>query len=375
MFEQGITLKQTHGPDKVFDLSLGNPVMEPPEEFQHELRKLAEAPLLGMHQYMENAGYIDTRQAVAAQLTAESGIEFSYQNIIMTSGAAGALNVVLRTIINPGEEVILFAPYFAEYRNYVAYAGGQDVIVPSDQSFIPDFARLETAITSHTKAVVVNSPNNPSGAVYTGDVLRQLGALLHRKEAQYGTEIFLISDEAYRKLLYDDLEYSFPLRHHPRSVIVSSFSKDLSVPGERIGYIAIHPDCPQLEELVGGFVFCNRTLGFVNASALMQRVVRKLQDVTISVADYQRKRDFLCQRLTKMGYSLVIPQGAFYIFPRSPIEDDVTFVRELQQLLVLTVPGVGFGTPGYFRIAYCVDDRTLQGSLDGFRQAAEKFGL
>ncbi len=375
MFEEGITLKQRHGPDNVFDLSLGNPVTEPPAEFHQELRRLVTAPSSGMHRYMENAGYAETREAVAEQLVGETDLGFGLKDIVMTSGAAGALNVVLQTVVNPGEEIVIFAPFFAEYISYIAYANGEAVIVPPGREFLPDLDRLEASITPRTRAVIVNSPNNPSGAVYPADFLRRLGGLLCRKEKEYRTEIFLVSDEAYRRLVYDGMEYPFPLHHYPRGITVTSFSKDLSLPGERIGYIAVHPDCPGKEELVSGFIFCNRTLGFVNASALMQRVVRNLQNVSVSVADYQRKRDFLCGNLLAMGYSLERPGGAFYLFPRSPLKDDVTFVRELQQFLVLTVPGSGFGTPGYFRIAYCVDDRTLQGSLDGFRRAAEKFGL
>ena len=375
MFEEGIVLKQRHGPENVFDLSLGNPVTEPPTEFHQELRKLTAEPSPGMHRYMENAGYIETREAVALQLALETSLNFTYPDIIMTSGAAGALNVVLQAILNPGEEVIIFAPFFAEYLNYVAYAHGKTVVVPSDEAFIPDLDQLESAVTARTRAVIVNSPNNPSGAVYPADFLRRLGELLRRKEKEYRTEIFLISDEAYRKLIYDGMTYPFPLRHHHRAIALTSYSKDLSLPGERIGYIAIHPDCPRKEEMVNGFIFCNRTLGFVNASALMQRVVRGLQNVSVLAADYQRKRDFLSDNLVEMGYTLNRPQGAFYLFPRSPLEDDVAFVRELQQLLVLTVPGSGFGMPGYFRIAYCVDDRTLQGSLEGFRRAAVKYGL
>lgn len=375
MFEEGIALKRRHGPDNVFDLSLGNPVTEPPAEFHRELRRLTSEPSAGTHRYMENAGYTETREAVAAQLVAETGLGFTFRDVVMTSGAAGALNVVLQAVVNPGEEIIVFAPFFAEYINYIAYANGEAVTVPPDRSFLPDLDRLEAAVTPRTRAVIVNSPNNPSGTVYPADFLRQLAGLLRRKEKEYRTEIFLVSDEAYRRLVYDGMEYPFPLHHYTRGITVTSFSKDLSLPGERIGYIAVHPDCPGKEELVNGFIFCNRTLGFVNASALMQRVVRSLQNVRVSVADYQRKRDFLCDKLLEMGYSLERPGGAFYLFPRSPLEDDVTFVRELQKLLVLTVPGSGFGTPGYFRIAYCVDDRTLQGSLDGFRRAAEKFGL
>ena len=375
MFEEGAALKQQYGEENVFDLSLGNPVMEPPVEFIQKLRELAEKPLPGMHRYMANAGYPETRAAVAEQLSLETGLKFTFKDIVMTCGAGGALNVVLKTILDPGEEVIIFAPYFVEYATYVDNYGGVARILHTDEHFIPKLDALEAAIGAKTKAVLINSPNNPTGVVYSEDFIHQLGELLRKKEAQYGTQIFLISDEPYRKIIYDGLKYPLPFNHYPQSIIVTSHSKDLALPGERIGYIAVHPDCGQREELVGGCIYCNRTLGFVNAPALMQNIVRHLQNVTVSVAEYQRKRDFLYEHLIEMGYSVVKPQGAFYMFPKSPLEDDVAFVRELQQWKVLTVPGSGFGSPGYFRVSYCVHDRTLEGSLAGFRKAAQKFNL
>ena len=375
MFEEGAILKQRYGEENVFDLSLGNPIMEPPTEFHQELRKLAERPLPGMHRYMSNAGYAETRVAVAEQLSLETSIKFTMNDIIMTCGAAGALNVVLKTILNQGDEVIIFAPFFAEYVHYIDNHYGVARILPTDEQFAPRPDALENAINEKTRAVIINSPNNPSGAVYSEKRLHVLGEVLRKKEGQYGTQILLISDEAYRKIIYDGLKYPFPVHHHTQSIITTSHSKDLALPGERIGYIAVHPECRQREELVNGFIHVNRTLGFVNASALMQHVVCQLQAVTVSVAEYQQKRDFLYQNLTGMGYSVVKPQGAFYMFPKSPLEDDIAFVRELQQLKVLTVPGSGFGTPGYFRIAYCIEDSVLEGSLDGLRKAAQKFGL
>jgi len=373
MFEEGTTLKQRYGEENVFDLSLGNPMMEPPAEFRRELRKLAEHPLPGMHRYMENAGYAETRKSVARQLSMETGFKFTMQDITMTCGAAGALNVVLKTILNPGDEVIIFAPYFAEYINYVNNHGGVARILPPGEQFIPNLDILEATIGARTRAVIINSPNNPTGVVYNQNFLRRLGEILHKKEIQYNAEIFLISDEAYRRIIYDGLKYPSVLPNHPQSIIVTSHSKDLSLPGERIGYIAVSPACNQRQELVNGFIFCNRTLGYVNAPALMQRIVRQLQQISVPVAEYQRKRDFLYSNLIEMGYSVTKPQGAFYMFPRSPLEDDVAFVRELQQMRVLTVPGRGFGSPGYIRISYCVDDKTIEGSLDGFRKAAQKF--
>lgn len=373
MFEEGVSLKQRYGEEHVFDLSLGNPVMEPPLELQQELKKLAENPPPGMHRYMENAGYPETRAAVAEQLSLETGINFTMNGIVMTCGAAGALNVVLKTILNRGEEVIIFAPYFPEYINYIDNHGGVAKILPTDEQFIPRLDALESAVGAKTKAVLINSPNNPSGAVYGEDFMHQLGGLLNKKSGE--RPIFLISDEPYRKIIYDGLICPQVWHHYQHSIVVTSHSKDLALPGERIGYIAVHPDCTDKQTLIDGLIYCNRILGFVNAPALMQHLVRQLQAVTVSVAAYQKKRDFLYERLTLMGYSMMKPQGAFYMFPKSPLEDDVAFVRELQQFRVLTVPGQGFGTPGYFRISYCVDDHTLEGSLDGFRKVAKKFKL
>ena len=375
MFDEGNIMKKRYGADKVFDLTLGNPMVEPPEAFFVELKKLANNPVPGMHRYMENAGYLDTRNAVAAQLSKETGLNLSGGDIVMTVGAAGAINVVLKTILNAGEEVILFTPFFVEYVNYIENHGGIFKLVPSDEQFIPKVDALEKAINKKTRAIIINSPHNPTGVVYSEKMLRQICDVLAKKEAQFGTAIYLISDEPYRKLIYDGLKYPSPLLFHKRAIIATSHSKDLALPGERIGYIAIHPECPEKQELMDGFIYCNRTLGYVNAPAIMQHIVRYLQDVTVSIADYQKKRDFLYQNLVDMGYSLVKPQGAFYMFPKSPIPDDVAFVRALQEEMVLAVPGVGFGGPGHFRISYCIDDRTLAGSLEGFRKTAKKFGL
>ena len=371
MFEAGIVLKQQYGADKVFDLSLGNPVMEPPEQFHQELRRLAENPIKGMHRYMPNSGYPETREAVASGLKAETGIPFTMGEIVMTCGAAAALNVVLKTILNPGEEVVYFAPYFVEYGYYTDNHGGVSIIAPTDDSFQPDLEALERLITPRTRAVLINSPNNPSGAVYTEADLQGLGELLRRKSAQYGADIFLISDEPYRRIIYDGLSYPQVFPHYEASIVVNSHAKDLALPGERIGYIAVNPDYTDRAELVDGLTFCNRILGFVNAPALMQHVVRALQGISVDVGDYQRKRDYLYGQLTEMGYSVFKPQGAFYMFPRSPIEDDVAFVEKLQKWNVLAVPGRGFGSPGYFRISYCVEDAVLEGAMEGFAGARE----
>jgi len=376
MFDEGTAMKKEIGVENVFDLSLGNPIMEPPPEFKRELKRLANNPFPGMHGYMAHAGYPETRAAVAAQLTKETGINLTEKDIIMSVGAAGAINVALKTILDPGNEVILFLPWFVDYFNYVENHDGVVKLVPTDEHFMPRLDELEKAINPRTKAVLINSPNNPTGVVYSEDLMRQMGEILRKKEAEYGTEIFIVSDEPYKKIIYDGLKYPSPLTVHRHSIIATSHSKDLSLPGERIGYIALHPDTEHHDELITGFVFCTRTLGFINAPAFMQNVVRHLQDVTIPVSEYQRHRDFIYDNLVRMGYKVNKPQGAFYIFPRTPIEDDVAFIHELQQEYhVLTVPGVAFGTPGYFRLVYCTDDRTLECSMPGLEALAKKYKL
>ena len=374
MFEEGIELKRKFGEDNVFDLSLGNPILEPPDEFFAELRRIADDPAPGMHRYMPNSGYPETRAAVAAQLAEETGLSFTADELIMTCGAGGALNVVLKTLLDPGDEVVIFAPYFVEYFFYADNHGGACKVVPPVEGFLPDMNALADTITERTRAVLINSPNNPTGVLYSEDTLARIGEIIGEKEREFGTEIFLVSDEPYRRLLFDGLEYPHIFHHHVRSVVATSHSKDLALPGERIGYIAIHPDYADGVELMDGLVFCNRTLGFVNAPALMQHIVAKLQSVTVDIGEYQSKRDFMHHSLTEIGYEVVRPQGAFYMFPRSPMEDDVEFVAELQKRNVLVVPGRGFGMPGHFRISFCVTDATLSGSIPGFREAFNNSG-
>ena len=371
MFEEGMVLKQRYGAENVFDLSLGNPVMEPPAEFFEELRRIANNPTPGMHRYMPNAGYAETRGAVAEQLVRETGLAFTADEVLMTCGAGGALNVVLKSLLDPGDEVVIFAPYFVEYMFYADNHGGSCRSVPPDDRYYPDLAAFEKAITPRTRVVLVSSPNNPTGVLYDAGLLSRLAEIIAAKERQHGTEVFLVSDEPYRKILFDGLTYPHIFHHHVRSIVATSHSKDLALPGERIGYVAVHPEYDGRAEMMDALNFCNRTLGFVNAPALMQHIVKALQSVTVDVSDYQAKRDFLYDRLTAMGYETVRPQGAFYMFPRSPIEDDAAFVEELKKHLVLVVPGRGFGLAGHFRISYCVDDRTLEGSMDGFRAAIE----
>lgn len=373
MFEVGIALKAQYGDANVFDLSLGNPIMEPPAEFHDELRRIAQNPSPGMHRYMPNAGYPETRQAVADTLSGETGLTFGAGDIVMTCGAAGAANVVLRTILNAGDEVIILSPFFGEYVYYIQNHNGVPVIVPTNDEFALDLAAVEAAVTERTRGIILNSPNNPSGVVYPQEDIEALADLLVRAETRFGSEIFVISDEPYRRIIYDGLTYPQVFPHYEHTVVVNSHAKDLGLPGERIGHIAVHPAYSGKGELVDGLVFCNRVLGFVNAPALMQHVVRAVQNASVDVGVYQRKRDFLYDRLTGMGYQIVKPQGAFYLFPRSPLADDEAFVAALQEYNVLVVPGKGFGTPGHFRISYCLEDSVLEGAMDGFARAAEQY--
>ncbi len=375
MFETGIALKQQYGADKVFDLSLGNPVVEPPPQFREELRRLSQDPLAGMHRYMPNAGYAETREAVAAGLREETGHSFSAADIVMTCGAAGAINVVLKTLLEPGDEVVILSPYFVEYGYYADNHGGVPVVAPTDADFQPDLSRIAEALTERSRVLLNNSPNNPSGAVYPEESLRGLADVLSQACGRFGAPIYLVSDEPVRRIIYDGLVYPQVFPHYEHSMVVNSHAKDLALPGERIGYIAVNPDLADKGHLVDGLTFCNRILGFVNAPALMQHVVRALQGVTVDVSNYQSKRDYLHGQLVQMGYSVPLPQGAFYLFPKSPVEDDAAFVAELQEWNVLTVPGRGFGTPGHFRISYCVEDWAIEGSLDGFHRVAEAHGL
>ncbi len=374
MFEEGIALKQQFGEDNVFDLSLGNPIMEPAPQFFEELRRIANSSETGMHRYMPNAGYPNARAAVAAGLARETGMSFTGDRVVLTCGAGGALNVIMKTLLDPGDEVVIFAPYFVEYMFYADNQGGTCRVASTDENWLPDIDALATAITPTTSIVLVNSPNNPTGVVYSAEILAGIGEVIRAKEAEFGTEISLVSDEPYRKLLFDGAEYPQIFPHHPRSIVATSHSKDLALPGERIGMIAVSPDYPDGEDIVDGLTFCNRTLGFVNAPAMMQHIIARLQDVTIDVGEYESSRDFLYSALTDIGYSVVRPDGAFYMFPRSPIEDDVVFVDQLKQHRVLVVPGLGFGMPGHFRISFCVSEATLQGSIEGFRQAFNASG-
>ncbi len=363
MFEQGLDLKQRFGEHNVFDLTLGNPVIEPPRAFKDRLVDVATAPDSGYHRYMPNGGYKETRQAVAAALSREWGIEVSWSHVLMTVGAAGALNVVLHALVNPGEEVIAVRPYFPEYRFYAENAGGSLVLVDSKSDFQLDMENIERALNSRTRAIVLNSPNNPTGVMYPRESFLELRDLLkvHRKKT--GRVVYVVSDEPYRKLVYSTERAPSPIETCENVVFCTSHSKDLGIPGERIGFAVVGPEVEDADEILAAMAFLNRTLGFVNAPAMMQRVVTTLQDVSVDVDVYRRKRDRLYEALVGAGYECVEPQGAFYLFPASPWPDDEAFVAELARRRVLAVPGSGFGWPGHFRLSYCCEDWAIEGAI------------
>jgi len=371
MFEEGARLKAEFGADKVYDFSLGNPNLPPPDRFKEVLCETAECCGPGDHGYMANIGYPEVRESVAGFLNKEQGTRVTGNEIIMTCGAAGGLNVILKAILNPGEEVVTPAPYFVEYNSYADNHGGVLVTVPTNSDFTLDIEGTASAVTENTRAVLINSPNNPTGQVYSRESLDQLGAMLTEKEKRFDRTIYLISDEPYRKIVYDGIHVPALFSCYPESIIVTSYSKDISIPGERLGFIAVNPDAAYREELLAGMALANRILGFVNAPALMQRVIVQIQGEQVDISAYARKRDLLCDGLAACGYEFVRPSGAFYLFPKSPIPDDVAFVRALQEEMILTVPGSGFGGPGHFRIAFCVDDATIENALPGFKRVIE----
>jgi len=374
MFEEGDRLKRIHGPENVFDFTLGNPILEPPDEFFEELRSVANNPVPGMSRYMSNPGYEDTRKRIADMLSGETRLPFTEEQIIMSTGAAGGLNITLKSILDPGDEVITPSPYFVEYRFYVDNHGGTLKLVETRDDFSLDLGAMDEAIGQKTKAVLINSPNNPTGVVYSKESLMELGEILRRKSGQFGKTIFLLCDEAYKKLVYNDVKLPDVFSVYDTCIAVNSHSKDLSIPGERIGYVAISPLCEGKEELADAMAFCLRTLGFVNAPALMQRLVGRLTNVSVDISGYQEKRDLFYGALVDSGYSVVKPMGAFYLFPRCPADDDVAFVRALQAKNILTVPGSGFGRPGHMRIAYCVEKWVIEASLEGFKELAKEYG-
>jgi aspartate aminotransferase len=373
MFEEGARLKAQHGVDKVFDFSLGNPNLPPPESFNTTLQEIVVTCGPDGHCYMPQAGYPQVCNSIADYLTQEQGVAVSEGDVLMTCGAAGALNVILKTLIDPGDEVIVPTPCFVEYNFYVDNHGGSLMMVPTLTDFDLDLNALEGAIGPKTKAVLINSPNNPTGRIYSAERLNALGELLRTKSDELNKTIYLLSDEPYRKIVFGDATVPSVFHAYADSLLATSYSKDLSIPGERIGFAAVNPKATHHHDLLAGMTLANRILGFVNAPALMQRVVSCLQGQSVDVGAYQHKRNLLCEGLSAAGYEFEKPAGAFYLFPKSPIPDDIEFVRALRDELILVVPGSGFAGPGHFRIAFCVEDSVISGALPGFKRVMEKF--
>lgn len=375
MFEEGSRLISIYGEENVFDFSIGNPEVNPPDEVIAAIKELASDNTPGTHRYMSNAGYPFVREAISGKLSKSYGMDIPSDNICMVCGAAAGLNVVLKSILNPDEEVIIFAPYFAEYKFYVGNSGGIPVVVETKENFQIDLSAFEKSITPRTKAVLINSPNNPTGVVYTGDTLAGMAEIINKKEKELGTNIILISDEPYNEIIYDIDKLPVVFQIFEKAVVVNSYSKSLALPGERIGYIAVSPRLENSKLLMAAIVFNNRTLGFVNAPAFSQRIVEKAINASVDPAIYRERRDVLYNHLISLGFECQKPDGAFYLFVKSPVEDELEFVRTAQKYNVLVVPGRGFGRAGYFRMSFCVSLETIKRSLPAFNKiAAEYFG-
>ncbi|MDY0376091.1 MAG: pyridoxal phosphate-dependent aminotransferase [Desulfobacterium sp.] len=369
MFEQGTKLKAEHGAENVFDFSIGNPNLEPPQAFQEALERVACERGENVHGYMPNTGYPHVRKSIAENIGDEQGAVLAADDIVITCGAAGGLNVVLKALLNPGEEVLVTRPFFVEYTSYAENHGGVLKTVEANPDFTLNLAAIERAITPKTKVMMINSPNNPTGQIYSKESLDALGRLLRKSGEKFGTVIYLVSDEPYRKIVFDGTPVPPVFPSYENSVVITSHSKDLSLSGERIGYIVVNPASPFRDKLLPALALTNRILGFVNAPAMMQRILPLIQGASVDIEAYKRKRDLLCDILKDAGLTFVIPSGAFYLFPKSPLEDDVKFVSILQDELILAVPGTGFSGPGYFRLAFCVDDQTIELSRDAFKRA------
>lgn len=369
MFEEGRKLKEIHGKDSVCDFTIGNPDLEPPESFSKTIKDIVDRKIPGKHGYMPNLGYTHVRDKIAKRVSLEQSSNLTRDHIVMTCGAGGGLNVVFRTILNRGDNVIAPTPYFVEYKSYVSNYCATINFVKSKEDFDLDLDSIKNAIDKYTAAVIINSPNNPSGMVYSRETIKELGKLLTDKSREIGRTIFLISDEPYRKIVFDGTEVPPIHPFYKNSIVVTSCSKDLSIPGERIGWISVNPNSEDLNDLMSGFSLCKRILGFVNAPGLMQRVIAEIIDDEADLSVYQKKKDLLCSELRAMGYDFIEPKGTFYILPKAPGGDDLKFIERLKQEKILAVPGRGFGLKGYFRIAFCVDDKIIKRSLPGFKRA------
>jgi len=370
MFEKGEELRKQFGPENVFDFSLGNPDLPPPPQFYQELKKLATPNKINQHAYMPNAGYPKVREKIAKHLSKKQNLQLKKENIILTCGAAGALNVIFKTILNPGEEVIVPQPFFVEYKFYIENHRGKMKPVKTNGDFSLNINNIKKAITSKTKAILINSPNNPTGKIYQEKEVKNLAQILkpHKK-------VYLISDEPYRAIVYNKIKIPNILDYYPNSLVVNSFSKTLSLPGERIGYLIVSPKCYSFEAVISGATISNRILGYVNAPALMQKIAGSLINASPDLNKYTQRKNLFVKGLLDSGYNLVNPEGAFYIFCQSPTKDDLKFVEHLQKYNILVVPGTSFGSPGYFRIAYCVPEKIIKKALPKFKEALKNFKL
>ena len=377
MFEEGKRLSDIYGEENVFDYSIGNPNVEPPENIKTIISDILnkEKPNL-VHGYMNNSGYEDVRDDISSFLNKKNDLNLTRNNIIMTCGAAGGLNIILKSILNPGEEVITFAPFFGEYKNYTENFNGKLVIVPTNiDTFEPDLDELSKVINSKTKAIIINNPNNPTGVIYSKDAIQKLADLLKEKQRELNSSIYLISDEPYREIVYDDVEVPCLLKYYDNTFIGYSYSKSLSLPGERIGYVVVNPSMIDCDEMMAALNIANRILGFVNAPSLFQRVIARSLGSEVDVNIYKRNRDLLYNHLIKLGFTCIKPEGAFYLFPRTPIEDDKKFCQDAKQFNLLLVPGSTFGCPGHVRLSYCISYEKIEKSLEAFDKLAKLYSM
>ncbi len=377
MFEEGDRLRAEYGAENVFDYSLGNPDAPVPEEIKKAIMDLLEEEdSVTLHGYMNNAGFEDVRDAVAQSLNRRFGTDFTHENILMTVGAASGLNVALKTILNPGEEVVIFAPYFLEYNWYVDNYGGKVVQAPTyKETFYPDIEGFEKLITDRTRAVIINTPNNPTGVIYSEDTIKAIADILRKKQKEFGRTLFLISDEPYRELAYEGRQVPYVTKYYDNTIVAYSYSKSLSIPGERIGYLVIPPQLEDSRLVFDTATSANRIIGCVNAPSLQQKVIGRCVDVKVDVEYYDRNRTALYEGLKKCGFDCVKPEGAFYMFLKSPVENEAEFCEAAKKYNILMVPGTSFACPGYVRLAYCVSYETIKGSMQGFARLAEEYGL
>ena len=377
MFEEGKRLSAIYGEENVFDYSIGNPNVEPPENIKKVITEILneETPNF-VHGYMNNSGYEDVRAAISTFLNEKNDLTLSKDNIVMTCGAAGGLNIILKSILNPGDEVISFTPYFGEYSNYVQNFDGKLITSPTNtETFEPDLEALSKIITNKTKALIINNPNNPTGVIYSKEAIQALADLLNEKQKELNTTIYLISDEPYREIVYDEAQVPCLLKYYNNTFIGYSYSKSLSLPGERIGYVVISTLMDDFEEMTSALNIANRILGFVNAPSLFQRVIGKTLGSEVDVNIYKKNRDLLYNHLISLGFTCVMPQGAFYLFPKTPIEDDKKFCEDAKRFNLLLVPGSAFGCPGHVRLAYCISYEKIQNSLQSFDKLAALYNL